>query len=79
MEANPSKFLDMILGLPNQENIQIQIANIHITPNNCVKLQGINLDQELKFNFHISNICKNASRQINSLKHLSKNIITEVK
>jgi hypothetical protein len=37
-----------------------------------VKLLGVTIDFELKFNSHISNICKNASRQLNVLKRLGK-------
>jgi hypothetical protein len=37
-----------------------------------VKLLGVTIDFELKFNFYISNICKNASRQLNVLKRLGK-------
>jgi hypothetical protein len=37
-----------------------------------VKLLGVAIDFELKFNSHISNICKKASRQLNVLKRLGK-------
>ncbi len=30
-----------------------------------VKLLGIRIDQKLKFDKHIDNLCKNAARQIN--------------
>jgi hypothetical protein len=37
-----------------------------------VKLLGVTIDFLLKFNSHISNICKKASRQLNVLKRLGK-------
>lgn len=41
-----------------------------------VKLLGVTIDYQLKFESHISNICKKATRQLNVLKctgkHLSK-------
>jgi hypothetical protein len=39
-----------------------------------VKLLGVTIDCQLKFNTHISNICKKASRQLNVLKHIGKHL-----
>lgn len=68
MEANAGKFQCMILKpftskevIP--EYIEIQDAKINIEDN--VKLLGITFDNKLKFDLHINNICKNASRQLN--------------
>ena len=36
------------------------------------KLLGVTIDFELKFNSHIANICKKASRQLNVLKRVGK-------
>ena len=51
----------------------------HITADNqqikvvsSVKLLGIQLDEKLNFNLHISNICKSAANQLNSLIRLKK-------
>jgi hypothetical protein len=35
-----------------------------------VKLLGVTIDYELKFNSHITNICRKASRQLNVLKRI---------
>jgi hypothetical protein len=37
-----------------------------------VKLLGVTIDYELKFNSHITNICRKASRQLNVLKRMGK-------
>ena len=34
-----------------------------------VKLLGLQLDNKLNFNLHISNICKSAANQLNALVH----------
>jgi hypothetical protein len=39
-----------------------------------VKLLGVTIDCQLKFNTHISNICKKASRQLNVLKRIGKHL-----
>jgi hypothetical protein len=41
-----------------------------------VKLLGVTIDCQLKFNTHISNICKKASRQLNVLKRIGKHLTT---
>jgi hypothetical protein len=37
-----------------------------------VKLLGVTIDFKLKFNTHIANTCKKASRQLNVLKRVGK-------
>ena len=37
-----------------------------------VKLLVVTIDYELKFNSHITNICRKASRQLNVLKRMGK-------
>ena len=39
-----------------------------------VKLLGVTIDFRLIFDIHISNICKNASRQLNVLKRIGKHL-----
>ena len=39
-----------------------------------VKLLGVAIAFKLNFNEHISNICKKASRQLNVLKRICKNL-----
>ena len=79
MEANPDKFQAMFLGLENTNNLTIDIANNKITPVKSVKLLGIHIDNKLNFDEHVSNICLKASRQINTLKRISKYLNFRVK
>jgi hypothetical protein len=37
-----------------------------------VKLLEVTIDYEIKFNSHITNICRKASRQLNVLKRMGK-------
>ena len=39
-----------------------------------VKLLGVTIDLKLSFDLHISNVCKKASRQLNVLKRIGRNL-----
>ena len=54
------------------KNIVLDLAGNKIKCEKEVKLLGVTIDFELKFNSHISSICKKASRQLNVLKGLGK-------
>ena len=72
MCANPDKFQAIVLGTKNPETISFEIGNTTMKPDDNVKLLGIELASQLKFNNHVSQICRKAARQINALKRLSK-------
>ena len=75
MTVNPGKFQAVIID-KHKGNYTNQIINIdqkEIKAVSKVKLLGIEADDKLNFNHHISNICKSASNQLNALirlKHL---------
>ena len=39
-----------------------------------VKLLGVTIDFKLSYDLHISNVCKKASRQLNMLKRIGRNV-----
>jgi hypothetical protein len=53
------------------KNPSIQIQNNILSCEETVKLLGIDIDYQLKFNQHISNLCRKASQQLNVLKRLA--------
>ena len=61
--ANPSKFKLMFLGM-KEGNLTLFIDNNLIMPSKSVKLLGITIDKELKFDLHIDNICKQANKKV---------------
>ena len=69
MKANPSKFQAIC-----RKNISIdfEIDSHVIKTEETVKLLGINFDNKLNFNKHVSLISKKAAQQINVLLRLSK-------
>jgi hypothetical protein len=73
MKANPDKFQALVIGKKSMDkNIVFDLAGNKIKCEKEVKLLGVTIDFELKFNSHISNICKQASMQLNVLKRLGK-------
>jgi len=80
MQANPDKFQAMAVGNKAQnENITFDIGNNTIKCEPEVKLLGVTIDFQLNFHTHVSNICKKASRQLNSLKRIGKHLTEQIR
>ncbi len=68
MQANHKNIQFMIMKKYTSKEIisdSIEIHGTTIMRQTDVKLLGITIDQKLKFDKHIDNLCKNAARQIN--------------
>ena len=48
----------------------LNIKSMELTKESSVKLLGTEIDNKLKFEKHISNICKKASSQLNAIYKL---------
>ena len=69
MVANPNKFQAMFLG---RHDLQLEI-NVHsseIAVQSSVKLLGIQIDNKLAFNDHVSSKCKKSGNVINVMNRL---------
>ena len=69
MVVNSVKFQVIIL---NRKETQATHKLIIIKTTNSIKLLGINIDDQLKFNEHISILCSKAAMQLNALLRLQK-------
>ena len=72
MIVNPEKFQAIIIKRDNhidQEYI-LHLKNHKITTKENVKLLGIDIDNKLKFDYHISKICSKASNQLHAISRL---------
>jgi len=78
MKANPSKFQAMVLSR-NNTDISFNVGDTVIIPTDCVKLLGVNIDNKLSFNQHISQLSKKAGKQINAMSRLSNVLSKENK
>ena len=73
MKANPEKFQAICIGKNTHDNIDsFQVGQTNIKCDDNVTLLGVNLDFMLKFDAHVSEICKKASKQLAVLKRLGR-------
>ena len=72
LEANPSKFQSMLLKNKNvnAEDFNIIVDNDAIDLTASMNVLGVNIDDKLNFNSHVSNMCNKAGRQLNVLQRL---------
>ena len=56
--------------------VTFNIKDIGIHVNENVKVLGIHFDDKLKFNEHISELCKRASRHINDISRVSEFLLS---
>ena len=73
MKANPDKFQAICIGKKIHDNIDsFQVGQTNIKCDDNVTLLGINLDYMLKFDTHVSEICKKDSQHLAILKRLDR-------
>ena len=70
MKLNTDKCHLLISGNKN-EHIWAKVGNEKILESKPVNLLGITIDNKLKFNEHVTNICMKASRKISALSRIS--------
>ena len=76
MIVNPGKFQAMIINrFGKMENKhEMYIDNKKITSEHSVKLLGIEIENQLKFDNHVSTLCRKAGSQLNTIGRLRKYI-----
>ena len=82
MIPNPKKFQAIISSKKNSSeltDIPIKIKEKIIYSKDSVNFLGINLDNELKFEQHINNLCKKAASQLNALYRIKRYLTLEMK
>ena len=69
MIVNPGKFQSIIIDKKKQDHTKetFEIGDKVIETSPSVKLLGIQIDDKLNFNLHITNICRSAANQLNAL------------
>ena len=69
MIVNFGKFQAIIIDKNKKchTNETLKIGDKIITASSSVKLLGVQIDGQLNFNLHISNICRSAANQLNAL------------
>ena len=69
MIFNPDKFQAILLGKrkSDDKNQRIVVDNQNIKVVSSAELLGIQIDDKLNFNLHISSVCRSAANQLNAL------------
>ena len=62
-EGNFGKYRIMTFG-KNGESIEVETNGIKIESSDCIRLFGVDIDNRLKFNEHVSNVCTKASQRV---------------
>ena len=72
MMVNPGKFQAIIIDKKKKchTNETLKIGDKIIKALSSVKLLGVQIDDQLNINLHISNICRSAANQLNALIRL---------
>ena len=71
MIKNPDKFQTMIItSNKEQNNAPVKINGVDITPESSVRLLGIEIDNKLNFEKHISTLCNKVNNQLNAICRL---------
>ena len=68
MKSNPDK---CHLLVSTNGNVKIRIGNFQIENTKREKLLGIQFDNKLSFDYHLSEICKKASRKLDAVGTLT--------
>ena len=69
LKPNPEKW-HLVLSDTN-ENMVINIANDKIANSSYEKVLGINFDNKLNFNIHVTKLCKRAGHKLHALARIS--------
>ena len=74
MIVNPDKFQAIVLNKKRSDltNTNFQVDNQVIKMVSSIELLGIQIDDKLNFNLHISKYCKSAANQLNALIRLKQ-------
>ena len=75
MQANPGKFQAIAVGKKTFGKSPVfSFDTVNITCEEVVKLLGVDIDFNLSFDSHISNICKKAAQQLNVMRRIGHNL-----
>ena len=72
MNGDKSKFLTFQCNPQKQPFVSLQVGeNCSTEETNNAKLLGVTIDNQLKFDVHIKNFCKEAGKKVNALARVA--------
>ena len=74
LAANPAKFQTMLVKSNNIKDAELNVTvdNVSLPSSDAMKVLGIDIDDRLTFDGHVSNMCIKAGRQLNALQRLKQ-------
>ena len=74
MTVNADKFQAIVVkkNCRMKDSYALNINNQTINSENCIKLLGIEIENTVSFNKHISTLCEKASNQLNAIGRTQK-------
>ena len=69
LKPNPDRWHLLLSDVDNDLNIEV--SNKRITNSSSEKILGVNFDNKLNFNTHISKLCKKAVQKLHALARIS--------
>ena len=81
MIVNPEKFQSIVCTKDKSLNVGIEckVGNKTIKTESSVKLLGVSIENDLKFNKHVDTICRKSSAQLNALFRIKDLLSDEAK
>ena len=79
LQGNFTKYGSMLISKQKDANINIDIDGNKVSHYQNIKLLGVNIDSQLTFNDHISEICKKVSQRVGVMTRLRNLIPTTAK
>ena len=79
LQGNFTKYGSILISKQKGANINIDIDGNTVSHYQNIKLLGVNIDSQLTFNDHISEICKKVSQRVGVMARLHNLIPTTTK
>ena len=78
MTVNADKFQVLLIDKTKQDHTK-EVVQIEEQSIKAVELLGIEIDDKLRFNLHISKICNSVANQLNAVTHLRNSMTFNIK
>ena len=56
----------------SKENLEVKALSCSIGNEGSIKLLGIHINNNLNFDYHVNQLCKNASKKLHALARIAK-------
>jgi len=74
MQANPEKFQVIFYGKNVPNSFCVKISNIEVKALESIDILGVTLDNKLKFDLMVKEVCRKAGSQINVLQRIKSSL-----